>query len=344
VALHSISKIRHIVSSGPRTEEIGNDLFELENPGKKTDATLREQYMQRVRAKGRAFGNWVLFQDGSLGHYPKEADHRALLAAANFTSLEQQRLWETGVIVAGQSVGSEVAKQLGLLGARLALLDGDRLSWMNLNRVRTSGLLVGFPKAVATALEIHKHNPYLPIEVFTDGFRPENEEALKAYGFFVDEMDSWRAKIRARAFAAENHMALLSAADWDDISLVDIERYDLPRPTKPFLGRLSSEELARSDWNPLDFIKRLVGMEYASQRMKDELARTEGKERVTPPQAGTTASLGGVAIARTIARIVDGEYISSGRYAVSPRLGPSNLLYVSAGKKKFKAHRTLQKL
>lgn len=231
------------------------------------------------------------------------------------TEKEQEIFRNFSIGIAGLSVGNSVALALTLEGGanHMKLADFDKLELSNLNRIRAGVHHIGLNKAVLTAQQIYELNPYAELELFLKGLSEKIlPKFLKNLNLVVDEMDNVEMKIKLRLMARKFRIPIVSTADNGDNTIVDVERFDL-EPKRPiFHGRIEKINLD----NKLEVIKKMVGFEYVTPRMKASLKQI-GKELETWPQLGGASMLCGAALVHVIRKISLGESMKSGKYNVS---------------------------
>jgi hypothetical protein len=206
-------------------------------------------------------------------------------------------------------------------GRRIRLADMDRLALTNTNRVRTGVQNLGVLKAVLTAREIYQTNPYVKVEIFTDGLTPKNISSFfKGLDIVVDEIDNLALKYLIREEAKKHRLAVVMAADNGDNSVVDVERYDLD-PNTPFfhgrMGKVTYAGLASLDKFGIGkMITKLVGPENVTERMQQSLLQM-GKTIVSWPQLGGAALMNGSAVAYCVRKVLNGQPVEPNRAIVS---------------------------
>src|SRR5262249_32276544 len=136
------------------------------------------------------------------------------------------------------------------------LADHDRLSLSNLNRLRAGVDDLGVGKTIVAARELLRIDPWLDLELYSDGVGPENiDEFLTGGGddqgrvdLLVEECDDLRMKLMARERARAHRIPVIM--DTSDRGLLDVERFDR-EPNRPVLhgltGSYRSTDLNGSD-------------------------------------------------------------------------------------------------
>ncbi|MDP2304992.1 MAG: Rv1355c family protein [Pseudomonadota bacterium] len=270
------------------------------------------------------YGNWVWYPwSGRLVHLLPASEHREVRTDRNrykITAEEQWRLAQATIGVIGLSVGQAAALTLALegIGGRLRLADLDTLGLSNLNRLRAGVHELGVSKAVLAAREIAELDPYLPVEIYTEGITLENlDPFLDGLDLLVEECDDLLVKLRVRERARARRIPVLM--DTSDRGLLDIERFDR-EPHRPLLhglvGDLRAEDLHGLPTKAkVPYLLRILGEDTLSPRGAATLL--EVRETVsTWPQLASGIALGGALVADTSRRILLGEHTSSGRFYV----------------------------
>lgn len=242
------------------------------------------------------------------------------------TADEQARIGRARVGVVGLSVGHASAITLAQegVGGEFRLADFDVLDTSNLNRLRTSLHNVGLNKSVITAREMLESNPYLKIEVFTEGITEDNIEAFfdgpagaPGIDLLVEECDDMAMKVRLREEARRRRIPVLM--ETSDRGLLDVERFDL-EPERPLLhGYAEGLEPARlskmSNAEKVPYVLRMLGGTNLSERLAASLVDIETTLK-TWPQLASSVALGSAVITDTARRILLGELQASGRFYV----------------------------
>ncbi|QOV99847.1 Rv1355c family protein [Rhodococcus pyridinivorans] len=233
------------------------------------------------------------------------------------TAEEQARLRSAKVGVVGLSVGYAVAYTLALEGAcgALRLADFDELELSNMNRLPVSVTDLGVNKAVIAARRIAELDPYLPVEVWTDGVTPDTVGAFcRDLDVVVDECDSLDVKLLIRTEAARRRLPVVMHTS--DRGLLDVERFDLDGDLLPFhglLGDIDPETLQTlSTRDKVPYVLCLLDPEEISARMAASMLEV-GESLETWPQLGADVGLGGVTVSAAVRGIVLGHPIASGR-------------------------------
>lgn len=236
------------------------------------------------------------------------------------TAEEQARLRSAAVGVVGLSVGHAVAYTLALEGACgvLRLADHDILELSNLNRIPASVLDLGVNKAVIAARRIAELDPYLPVEVWTEGVTSESvEDFFEGLDLVIDECDSFDVKLSIRTCAARRRIPIVMHTS--DRGLLDVERFDLDGERQPFhglLGDLDPETLRTlSNRDKVPYVLRLLDAKQISERLAASLLEV-GESLEAWPQLGADVGLGGVTVATAVRGIVLGGSVASGRCRV----------------------------
>jgi nitroreductase len=236
------------------------------------------------------------------------------------TREEQSRLAQLRVGIVGLSVGHAVAHILALEGicGELRLADFDVVELPNLNRLPVTLLDLGLNKAIVAARRVAEFDPYLPVDVFTDGLVDANVEAFVAgLDLLVDECDSLDVKVRLREVARASRIPVLM--ETSDRGLLDVERFDL-EPDRPIfhglLGDVDSGDLAGlSTHDKVPHVLRLLEPAQLSTRMAASMAEID--ETVTTwPQLGGDVALGAASVAAAVRRLWTGGELRSGRVRV----------------------------
>jgi molybdopterin/thiamine biosynthesis adenylyltransferase len=249
--------------------------------------------------------------------------HRRLRLDRNrnlITDEEQRRLGRLRVGVIGLSVGHAVAHTLAAQGVcgELRLGDFDDLDVSNLNRVPASLVDVGVNKAVVAARRIAELDPYLPVQVMTEGVTSATvEKFLDGLDVVVEECDSLDVKVLVREYARAHRIPVLMATS--DRGLLDIERFD-EHPTRPLLhgllGDIDSAALAGlTSKDKVPYVLRILDATALSPRMAASLVEV-GTTLTTWPQLAGEVALGATAITEAVRRIGLGEPLSSGRVRI----------------------------
>src|SRR5690606_11207314 len=90
------------------------------------------------------------------------------------TEVEQKKLYEACILVAGMSVGSNVVEALVSqgIGGKLVLADMDIIEPSNLNRIRSPIEHIGLHKVEAMSRKVWEIDPYIDIVALKDGVQP----------------------------------------------------------------------------------------------------------------------------------------------------------------------------
>lgn len=306
-----------MIARAPRRKELGIPAPEL-------DALVREFLDGRTLDE---YGNWAYFPwSGRLVHLLPPEEYRELRLDRNrnkITREEQARLAGLCVGVVGLSVGNAVALTLALEGAcgYLKLADFDELELSNMNRVRAAVHDIGLPKTVLAARQIAEFDPYLRIELFSEGLTEGNLDAFISNSprldVLVDECDGLSMKVRLRERARELRIPVLM--ETSDRGMLDVERFDL-EPTRAFfhglVGEMSASSLKKlTNDQRKAAVLSIVGAHTMSARLGAsmlEVERTIG----TWPQLASAVTLGGASVTVAVRRLGLGEDVPSGRYYV----------------------------
>lgn len=241
------------------------------------------------------------------------------------TYTQQLKLRKTVVGFFGLSVGSHSAVTWMMISRAdaIKIIDPDKISPTNLNRLRVGWDQIGKLKINVVEEELKKINPDLAItSTNKTDIASMKQLFLKnpKINIIVDSIDEMDGKVFLRKMAREHKIPLVSAADVGDMVVLDIERYDqIPQP-ELFLGRIPNIEnidfSTLSDLEKKKIIVKLVGLEKNNEELLDSLLQI-GSSLATWPQLGSTATLAGGIIATTIKKIILQEAIQSGRYYFS---------------------------
>ncbi len=314
---------------------VAEELFDIEFPQKKDNKSEKEieKFFNKLTNNDpNNWGSWFYYPWlGKIVHVPPVEQFRALRTSRNrnlVTKEEQEQLYNTTILVAGLSVGSNIVEALVSqgIGGKLVLADMDVIEPSNLNRIRSPYHHVGLQKTEAIAQKSYEIDPYLEIVQVTDGVSNETlAEILESEGIdvIVDEIDDLPMKIAIRKHAKAHALPVVMAADDGDNSLVEIERFDenseLPifnnRIPEPILDKVENGDVTRAEQGVI-IGKYFVGFEHVPLRMFESLVEV-GKTLPSWPQLGGAATLSGVAIAYIVKRIVLGQDVLSGQTLIS---------------------------
>ena len=274
---------------------------------------------------------------GNLVHYPwsgrllrllPEAEFRELRTSRNrhkITTTEQDRLAALSVAIVGLSVGRATAVTLVLEGIarHIRLADFDVLGLSNLNRLRAGLFDLGLPKTVSVARELYEIDPYLHLELFSEGVTDANLPALFATGdggtidLLFEECDDLAMKVRLREEARRRRVPVLM--ETSDRGMLDVERFDL-EPDRPLfhglVGDLDASRLAGlTTHEKVPIVLKILGAETLSSRMAASLVDIDTTLK-TWPQLGSAIAVGGALNAIAARHIALGGWTTSGRFHV----------------------------
>ncbi|MDZ7887042.1 MAG: Rv1355c family protein [Mycobacterium sp.] len=271
----------------------------------------------------------LLAEPGRWAFYPWRRAAVAVLGPRGFralrldrnrnsiTAVEQDRLRELSIGVAGLSVGHIIAHTLAMQGVcgNLRLADFDELELSNLNRVPATVFDLGVNKAYVAARRIAEIDPYLPVEVFDTGLNPETlDDFVDGLDIVVEECDSLHIKAVLRMAAQQRRIPVLMATS--DRGIVDVERFD-HEPGRPILhgllGQLDIDLLpGMSNREKIPHILRHLEADRLSARIAASLLEID-KSLSTWPQTAADVGIGACAVTEAVRRIGLGEELRSGR-------------------------------
>mgnify|MGYP001197191603 CR=1 FL=1 len=329
--LEELIKDENIIGVRDPIHEIAEDMFAMENPDKVDDPVARKQYIDNVLSQGAEYGNWVVYPHKlTVVRFSEKDDHYLLRTFRNrnlITKEEQQHLRRQKLAVFGLSVGSKTVEetvQTGI-GDNYMLFDHDRLSVMNLNRLRAGMDSVGLLKTTVSGRKIAGLDPYIEQQHFPGGYDDTTNDILRRCppDVIVEEVDDLKVKAQIREIANELGVPVIMAGDVDDKSTIDLERYDIGDAT-PFNGKLSGEQVEKlligdlEDEAVVGMLVKILGLKNISPRLLQS-TMLRGIELTGFPQLGTTATLGGANSAIAIRDILLGRNNKSRSEVYDPR-------------------------
>lgn len=308
------------------------ELFQVKNPTLVFDPKLEEHFAKYLKEIAESIeislhGRWVFYPwISTLVHVLEDEDFQSVRTARNknlINAEEQEKFFNSTIGIAGLSVGSNVALGIALQGGgrHLKLADFDVLALSNTNRIRTGVDSLGLPKVEMAARQIYLTNPYVEIELFSQGLTEDNIESFfKGLDVIVDEIDNLALKYLIREHASKNKVPLVMGADNGDNAVIDIERYDLDPDLEFFHGRIgktSYQELSNLDKMGIGRkIVQHIGVENITRRVQESMMEI-GKTIVSWPQLGGAALLNGAAVAYCVRKILTGDELEGNRSLIS---------------------------
>ncbi|MCS7483706.1 ThiF family adenylyltransferase [Umezawaea endophytica] len=269
-------------------------------------------------------GTWVWYPwSARLVHVLPREEFRLVRTDRNRGKVErpqQRRLLGKRIGVVGLSVGNSAAVTFALegIGGAYKLADFDTFGLSNLNRLRAGVHHLGANKAVISARQMFEIDPYLDIEIFTDGLTEDNLDAfVGGLDLLVEECDTPFAKVAARERARA--LGVPVVMDCNDRGMLDVERFNL-EPDRPLLhgliGDVSSAELkSLSHQEKVDLMLAMVDAEKISPELRASFGEL-GKTLSSWPQLASGVALGGALTAEAARRILLGAQCVSGRFYV----------------------------
>jgi molybdopterin/thiamine biosynthesis adenylyltransferase len=313
-------------------DEIHGQLRELvkaSNPSRKlNDHDYQVLISEHLNGKSASdYGVWVYYPWlNCVVHTLDEREFVSLRTNRNrykITDEEQKELSQKVIGVVGLSVGHSIALTLATerICGELRLADMDTIELSNLNRIRTGLNNLGLNKAVMAAREIAQLDPFLKVNIFTDGINKDNIDSFFTENgkldLLVEVCDGLDVKILSRYKARELRIPVVM--DTNDRGMLDIERFDL-EPDRKILhglaGDLDPEKLqSLSNEDKVPYILQMVGADDISPRLKASMIEVEQTIN-TWPQLASSVTLGGAITTDICRRILLDQFHGSGRYYV----------------------------
>ncbi|WP_336084135.1 ThiF family adenylyltransferase [Nocardia sp. SSK8] len=306
-----------------------DELIRSQNPAVEHSADTLAASRRRICGETPRWrwGTWVFYPwNGRLVHVLPREDFQRVRTDRNrgrIDRAQQRDLRARRIGVVGLSVGNSAAVTLAMegVGGSFRLADFDALGLSNLNRLRAGVDDLGVPKAVLAARQMYEIDPYLDIEVFTDGLTEDSigpffdgVDGTGPLDLLVEECDTVWAKVATREYARRRGIPVLM--DTNDRGLLDVERFDL-EPHRPLFhgrtGAATSADIARMNRaEQLSFLLAVVDEARLSPAMRAAIGEI-GRGLSSWPQLASGVTLGGALVADTARRILLGELIPSGR-------------------------------
>lgn len=313
-------------------DELNNQLQELikcKNPSLKLKS---EQYSEMIAkhlegVDPNNYGVWVFYPwSNTLVHLLDEKEFIEVRTNRNknkITNEEQALLATKKIGIVGLSVGQSIALTLAMerVCAELKLADFDTAELSNLNRIRTGTQNLGLKKTVIAAREIAEIDPFIKVEIFSEGLNDENIDNFFLSGgkldLFVEVCDGIDIKIKSRIKAKQFNIPVVM--DTNDRGMLDIERYDLESDRPILHGKLESftidNTISVTEENRMQIVRSILDFDQLSERLKYSMTEI-GKSINTWPQLASSVVLGGAITADMARRILLKQHTLSGRYYV----------------------------
>lgn len=339
--LQALAASRSVTAVYDTIEDQLDELIHSEDPAVSHTADTLAASRRRICGETAMWrwGTWVFYPwSGRLVHVLPREEFQRVRTDRNRNKIDraQQRVLRARRIgVIGLSVGSSAAVTLAMegVGGSFRLADFDTVGLSNLNRLRAGVADLGVSKAVLAARQMFEIDPYLDIEVFTDGLTEESiglffDGTGTTLDLLVEECDTVWAKVVAREYARRRGIPVLM--DTNDRGLLDVERFDL-EPHRPLFhgrtGESTASDVATMDrGEQLSYLMTVVDEPRLSPAMRDAVGEI-GRTLSSWPQLASGVMLGGALVADTARRILLGELIPSGRSYIDldeliPAVGP----------------------
>jgi len=271
-------------------------------------------------------GTWVFYPwHRVLVHLLEKNDFVRVRTDRNrnkITVEEQITLGRKRIGIIGMSVGRSVATAMALerIFGTLKIADHDTLDLSNLNRLKAPLYDLGLPKTVSVAREVMEVDPFLDLELYSEGITAENIDSFLLDGgkldVLVDECDNLEIKILCRQRARA--LGIPVVMETSDRGMLDIERFDL-EPDRPifhgFLNGTDTSGIATDPGQRMKVLMQILDVGKISDRGKRSLAEI-GKTLITWPQLASAVVCGGGVVTDTCRRILLGHSRASGRFYV----------------------------
>lgn len=271
------------------------------------------------------YGAWVYYPwTNRLIHLLDELEFFEVRTNRNNNKIslqEQITLKDKSVGIIGLSVGQSVALTIAMerVCGKLKLADFDTIELSNLNRIRTSVHNLGLPKVVVVAREIAEIDPYLEVEIFTEGLNATNMKDFLSKDNKLDVLielcDSLDMKLTCRLLAREYQIPVVM--ETNDRCMLDVERFDVEHGRGILHGLISESELANlqnlTAPEKLQLILKIVDKNRLSPKMIEAFGQM-GKTIRSWPQLASSVTMGGGVTTDIVRRILLGEKCVSGRW------------------------------
>ena len=303
------------------------ELYQLRNPKTRFLPDYKKE-SEKFKLKNKHRTEWFYFPWlKKMVLFLKEDIHTELRTGRNrnlITSEEQQKFYNSHIVILGMSVGSHVALTIALTGGGkfLTLADPDSISGSNINRIRTGFYNLGLNKTKAVARQIFEINPYSKIKIYPGGINEKNLHSLlkNKIDLLIEETDYPYLKIKIREMVRPLGIPVIMAADNGDGVIADIERYDKNKKLQilhGLLGSMTSEEFKLIPPRNLPKIMaKIAGAKLSSVRMLESVLEV-GNTLYSWPQLGSAATLCGSVLANIGRKILLGQPLKSGRYDIN---------------------------
>lgn len=297
--------------------------------------------------KEHLYGVYVFYPaKGDLVQFAPEYLHRLNLVTSNAT-LYQDPEYKMGwdkvreiyddlvIAVAGGSVGNNIARMIAkdIRPKQIKVADQRLYKWANANRVDLFYDDLVWPqeligkdfaptglknKAISTAQQIHKTDPFIKIWAYFLGINSESIESFingnktepKA-DIVVDEMDSLEMKFLIAENCRKSKTILIRGTDAGSVAQIDILRFD-KYPDLSLAAGISDENLYqalgkyRDDKSKKNFFTvadMLLGKEHKAGEFARIINDKTPNMFTSIPQLGSTAALTAALVTEVAARI-----------------------------------------
>ncbi len=310
-------------------EQQMQELFKVRNPAKNPspeeyDRFIRDQFGGRDADE---YGVWVYFPwSKRLVHLLPENEFIEVRTNRNrlkITEQEQLALQEKKIGIIGLSVGQSIALTMAMerVCGALKLADYDTVELSNLNRIRAGVHDLGLNKTILAAREIAEIDPFIDVEIVSEGINPGNiEEFVSQNGpldVLVEVCDNLGVKLKSRLAARKWEIPVIM--ETNDRCMLDIERFDI-EPNRPLLhGLVSDEDIecadVMSNEQRMALVLKIVDGEQLSDRMKQSFGEI-GSSLRSWPQLASSVTLGGGVTTDVARKLLLKEDVESGRYYI----------------------------
>jgi hypothetical protein len=186
-----------------------------------------------------------------MNHIDRDAFYRELtLSASGFTNpaLQTQIRSASIAIIGLGGVGSPVARELARAGfERITILDPDSVEIGNISKQNYTFDQVGQNKALATADNLRRTNPFVQLKVFPDGLTISNlREVVAGSRIIFDAIDIERLDLiwELHKEAALQRKPVIIGYDLAGTAMLVTEKYD-KEVRKPLGGTLNEDQVSQ---------------------------------------------------------------------------------------------------